>query len=178
MAESCEIIIAGFGGQGIMFAGRLLAYAGMLLGKEVSWLPSYGPEMRGGTANCSTIISEHPIGSPVVVNPNVLIALNKPSLEKFQGNVIPHGLLIIDSSLIDKISVRDDIKSIKVPSTQMASDMGEGKLANMIIVGKLIKETGILPINVIKEALKNIVSAKRQNLIDINIKALEIGYNL
>ncbi len=148
----------------------------MLLGKEVSWLPSYGPEMRGGTANCSTIISDEDIGSPVVVNPNILITLNKPSLEKFEGFLVSDGTLIIDSSLINKTTNRKDIKIVKIPATQMASDMGESKLANMIIIGKLIKETGLIPMKTIVEALKGIVSSKRQNLIDINIKALELGY--
>ncbi|MDK2798680.1 MAG: 2-oxoglutarate ferredoxin oxidoreductase subunit gamma [Clostridiales bacterium] len=177
MSSTQEIIMAGFGGQGVMFAGKLIAYAGMLSGKEVSWLPSYGPEMRGGTANCHAIVSDEPIGSPIIINPTILIAMNRPSLDKFEDTVVSGGIIVVDSSLIDRQTTRKDIKSIEIPATQMAADMGAGKLANMILLGKLIKETGFLSMDIIKEALKKVVPSKKQHLLDINMKALELGYN-
>ncbi|MDK2933363.1 MAG: 2-oxoglutarate ferredoxin oxidoreductase subunit gamma [Clostridiales bacterium] len=177
MSSTQEIIMAGFGGQGVMFAGKLIAYTGMLSGKEVSWLPSYGPEMRGGTANCHAIVSDEPIGSPIIINPTILIAMNRPSLDKFEDTVVSGGIIVVDSSLIDRQTTRKDIKSIEIPATQMAADMGAGKLANMILLGKLIKETGFLSMDIIKEALKKVVPSKKQHLLDINMKALELGYN-
>ncbi|MBZ4644761.1 MAG: 2-oxoglutarate ferredoxin oxidoreductase subunit gamma [Petroclostridium sp.] len=177
MNNSQEIILAGFGGQGIMFAGKLIASAGMLAGKEVSWLPSYGPEMRGGTANCHVIVSDQQVGSPIINNPTTLIVMNRPSLDKFENTVTSGGIIIIDSSLVNRSIARTDVKGIEVPATQMAVDMGEGKLANMVLVGKFIKETGIISMDILKEALKKVVSARKQELLDINIKALELGYN-
>lgn len=177
MDKSQEIIIAGFGGQGVMFAGKLIASAGMIDGKEVSWLPSYGPEMRGGTANCHVIASDQPVGSPIVVNPTTLIALNRPSLDKFENSVLPGGILLYDSSLIDRKAQKTDITVIEIPATQMAVDMGEGKLANMVILGKWMKETGLLSMDTVKKALQKVVSARRQDLMDMNIKALELGYH-
>ena len=171
-----EMILAGFGGQGIMFAGRLIASAGMIAEKEVSWLPSYGPEMRGGTANCHVIVSDQPVGSPIVVAPTTLVAMNRPSLDKFEDAVLSDGLLIMDSSLIDRKKKRKDIKVIKIPATRMAADMGAGKLANMIMVGQWIKETGLLSMEIVKMSLEKVVSANKQDLMDINIKALELGY--
>ncbi|MCG8502651.1 MAG: 2-oxoacid:acceptor oxidoreductase family protein [Firmicutes bacterium] len=171
-----EMILAGFGGQGIMFAGRLIASAGMIAEKEVSWLPSYGPEMRGGTANCHVIVSDQPVGSPIVVAPTTLVAMNRPSLDKFEDAVLSDGLLIMDSSLIDRKIKRKDIKVIKIPATRMAADMGAGKLANMIMVGQWIKETGLLSMEIVKMSLEKVVSANKQDLMDINIKALELGY--
>ncbi len=171
-----EMILAGFGGQGIMFAGRLIASAGMIAEKEVSWLPSYGPEMRGGTANCHVIVSDQPVGSPIVVAPTTLVAMNRPSLDKFEDAVLSDGLLIMDSSLIDRKIKRKDIKVIKIPATRMAADMGAGKLANMIMVGQWIKETGLLSMEIVKTSLEKVVSANKQDLMDINIKALELGY--
>lgn len=178
MNMSHEIIMAGFGGQGIMFSGKLVTVAGMIDGKEVSWLPSYGPEMRGGTANCHVIVSDEPVGSPIVVEPTTLIAMNRPSLDKFEDSIIEGGLLLLDSSLVDRKSNRTDINVFEVPATQMASDMGFGNLANMILIGKWLKESQAMSFDMIKQALNKVVSAKRQNLIEINIKALEKGYNL
>ncbi|WHH59621.1 2-oxoacid:acceptor oxidoreductase family protein [Petroclostridium sp. X23] len=177
MNNSQEMIMAGFGGQGIMFAGRLMAYAGMLAGKEVSWLPSYGPEMRGGTANCHVIVSDQQVGSPIVNNPTALIAMNRPSLDKFESTVLPGGLLIIDSSLINRSIERKDIRAIEVPATQLAVDMGEGKLANMVLIGKLVKETEVFPLEVLVQAMNKAVSARNKDLLDMNVKALELGYN-
>ncbi|NLL94515.1 MAG: 2-oxoacid:ferredoxin oxidoreductase subunit gamma, partial [Thermoplasmatales archaeon] len=137
-----DILLAGFGGQGVLFAGKVIAYAGLMEGKEISWLPSYGPEMRGGTANCSVCISDRPIGSPLVVNPDVLVAMNLPSLEKFEKDVVPGGLIIVDSSLIDKKVARDDVRVVYLPASKLAEENGLRGAANMVIVGRLFKEIG------------------------------------
>ncbi|NLL94518.1 MAG: 2-oxoacid:ferredoxin oxidoreductase subunit gamma, partial [Thermoplasmatales archaeon] len=137
-----DILLAGFGGQGVLFAGKVIAYAGLMEGKEISWLPSYGPEMRGGTANCSVCISDRPIGSPLVVNPDVLVAMNLPSLEKFEKDVVPGGLIIVDSSLIDRKVGRDDVRVVYLPASKLAEENGLRGAANMVIVGRLFKEIG------------------------------------
>ena len=172
-----KILIAGFGGQGILFAGKALAYTGLKTGKEVSWLPSYGPEMRGGTANCSVTLSDDPIGSPIVDKPNVLIAMNLPSLEKYYGEAEPKGYIIFDSSLITKQDTRDDVITVGIPATRLASDNGLDGLANMIILGKTVKETGILTLEQIESSLSQMVPAKKAELLAKNIKAIELGYN-
>ncbi len=172
-----QILIAGFGGQGVLFAGKFLAYKGMLEDKQVSWLPSYGPEMRGGTANCSIIISDEPVGSPIVSSPDALIAMNLPSFDKYESTVVPGGKVFIDSTLIGRKAVRTDIDAYYIPATKMAADAGIPTLANMIILGKMIKETGAISFENMVDVMKKIVSAKRVELIDINIKALEAGYN-
>lgn len=172
-----QILIAGFGGQGVLFAGKFLAYKGLLEEKQISWLPSYGPEMRGGTANCSVIISDEPVGSPIVSNPDALIAMNLPSLDKYEPAVVPSGKVFIDSTLIDRKALRDDIDAYYIPATKMAADAGIPTLANMIILGKMIKETGAVSFENLLDAMKKVVSAKRAELMDINIKALETGYN-
>lgn len=172
-----QILIAGFGGQGVLFAGKFLAYKGLLEEKQISWLPSYGPEMRGGTANCSVIISDEPVGSPIVSNPDALIAMNLPSLDKYEPAVAPGGKVFIDSTLIDRKALRDDIYAYYIPATKMAADAGIPTLANMIILGKMIKETGAVSFENLLDAMKKVVSAKRAELMDVNIKALETGYN-
>ncbi len=172
-----QILIAGFGGQGVLFAGKFLAYKGMLEDKQVSWLPSYGPEMRGGTANCSIIISDEPVGSPIVSSPDALIAMNLPSFDKYESTVVSGGKVFIDSTLIGRKAVRTDIDAYYIPATKMAADAGIPTLANMIILGKMIKETGAISFENMVDVMKKIVSAKRVELIDINIKALEAGYN-
>lgn len=172
-----QILIAGFGGQGVLFAGKFLAYKGLLEEKQISWLPSYGPEMRGGTANCSVIISDEPVGSPIVSNPDALIAMNLPSLDKYEPAVVPGGKVFIDSTLIDRKALRDDIDAYYIPATKMAADAGIPTLANMIILGKMIKETGAVSFENLLDAMKKVVSAKRAELMDVNIKALETGYN-
>ena len=175
--KDLNIVFAGFGGQGILFAGKVVAYAGLIEGRELSWLPSYGPEMRGGTANCSVIISDGPIGSPIVSVPDMLVAMNNPSLEKYESLVAPGGKIFIDSSLIDRRVERDDVQVFYVPATKMAADEGIDTLANMILVGKLIKESGIVDFSNVDAVLDKIVSAKHQNLKDLNHKALSLGYN-
>lgn len=172
-----QILIAGFGGQGVLFAGKFLAYKALMEGHEVSWLPSYGPEMRGGTANCSIIYSEEPVGSPIVSNPDVLVVMNLPSLDKFEDSVNAGGQIFIDSTLIERKVERTDVDAFYIPATKLASDAGIPTLANMIIMGKLLKENPELAYDTINDALAKVVSAKRANLLDANIKALEIGYN-
>ena len=172
-----QILIAGFGGQGVLFAGKFLAYKGMLEDKQVSWLPSYGPEMRGGTANCSIIISDEPVGSPIVSSPDALIVMNLPSFDKYENAVVSGGKVFIDSTLIGRKAQRTDIDAYYIPATKMAADAGIPTLANMIILGKMIKETGAVSFENMVDVMKKIVSAKRAELIDINIKALEAGFN-
>lgn len=172
-----QILIAGFGGQGVLFAGKLLAYKGMYDNKEISWLPSYGPEMRGGTANCSVIISDTPVGSPIVDAPDVLMVMNLPSLDKYENAVVSGGKIFVDSSFIERKVVRDDVDAYYVPATKMAAEAGVPTLANMILLGKMLKETQVLDFEGLEGVFKKIVSAKRADLIDANLKALEIGYN-
>lgn len=173
-----NILIAGFGGQGILFAGKFLAYTGMIEEKQISWLPSYGPEMRGGTANCSVILSDDPIGSPIVSKPDVLIAMNLPSLDKYENAVVPGGMIFIDSTLIGRKVEREDVKVFYIPSTKLAQEIGAPTLANMIIMGKVIKETGVVSEDDIESGLKKVVSAKHAGMLDINLKAIKTGYDL
>ncbi len=175
--ENREIILAGFGGQGILFAGKLLAYFGLLGGREVSWLPSYGPEMRGGTANCSVCISDKPIGSPLVTEPNILIVMNNPSYDKFINAVAPDGLAIVDSSLVEGRSDRNDISCVYVPATEMANENDLRGMANIILVGRLIKETGIASAELIRKALEKIIPSSKKQLVEFNMKAIQLGMN-
>jgi len=177
MDNTFEVILAGFGGQGILFAGKVIAYAGMLAGKEVSWLPSYGPEMRGGTANCHVIVSDQPVGSPIINEPKTVIAMNRPSLDKYENAVASGGSIFVDSALIDRKITRADIKGIEIPATQLAMDMDAPKLANIVLLGKVVKETGFVSLETVKEAFSKIVPPSKKDLIDLNIKALELGYN-
>jgi 2-oxoglutarate ferredoxin oxidoreductase subunit gamma len=174
---TCKMLIAGFGGQGILFAGKALAYTGLKAEKQISWLPSYGPEMRGGTASCSVTISDVQIGSPIVDKPDVLIAMNLPSLEKYENATEKDGYIIYDSSLISGKEVRSDVKVVAIPATKMASDNKLEGLANMIIVGKVIKETAIFSLEQVKSSLAQMVPAKKAELLEKNIKAIELGYN-
>lgn len=172
-----EILLAGFGGQGILFSGKFLAYDGLLEDREVSWLPSYGPEMRGGTCNCSIILSDTKIGSPIVSNPNVLVAMNLPSLDKFENSAVPGARIFVDSSLIDRKVERDDVDVYYIPATKLASDHNLPGLANMIMIGHVIAKAGVMPYENVETTMKKLVPAKKQNLIELNIKAVELGYN-
>ena len=171
-----EILIAGFGGQGILFSGKFLAYEGLIDGKEVSWLPSYGPEMRGGTANCSIIISDNAVGSPIVSNPDILIAMNLPSLDKYENETKAGGQIFVDSSLIDRKVERTDVETYYIPATKMASDEGLTGLANMIIIGHMIAKSGIVPEENIEKAMHKVVPATKQNMFDLNMKAVQLGF--
>ncbi len=171
-----QILIAGFGGQGVLFAGKCLAYEGMFENKQVSWLPSYGPEMRGGTASCSVILSDEPVGSPIVSKPDVLIAMNLPSFDKYEPTVAAGGKVIVDSTLIARKAEREDVNTYYIPATKMAADAGTPSLANMIMLGKMIKETGIVSFESAAEAMKKVVSAKHADKLEANINALKAGY--
>ena len=172
-----EILIAGFGGQGILFSGKFLAYEGLIDGKEVSWLPSYGPEMRGGTANCSIIISDTPVGSPIVSNPDILIAMNLPSLDKYEGETKKGGQIFVDSSLIDRKVERSDVEVYYIPATKLASDEGLSGLANMIMIGHMIKKSGIIPEENIEKAMQKVVPPTKQNMFELNMKAVKLGFD-
>jgi 2-oxoglutarate ferredoxin oxidoreductase subunit gamma len=173
-----EVIIAGFGGQGVMLMGRLLAYAGMLEGKNVAWMPSYGPEMRGGTANCTVIISSEEIASPVVPYPKSIIVMNKPSLDKFEANVQKGGLIILNESLIDQKVNRDDVAIVRVPANDIANKLGNLRVANMVALGTYVKKSGVVKLKNIFKALEKVLAERNQKLIDLNKKALKQGEEL
>ncbi len=173
--KTTQILIAGFGGQGILFAGKFLAYKGLLEDLQVSWLPSYGPEMRGGTANCNVILSEEAVGSPIVTDPDVLIAMNLPSLEKYEGTVVPGGQIYVDSTLIAKKVERDDVQVFYIPATKMANDAGVPTLANMVMMGCVLKNNPELTFEGTAETMAKLVPAKKANLVELNMKALEAG---
>ncbi|MDR0898025.1 MAG: 2-oxoacid:acceptor oxidoreductase family protein [Oscillospiraceae bacterium] len=172
-----RILLAGFGGQGILFAGKFLAYLGLMREQEVSWLPSYGPEMRGGTANCSVILSDGRIGSPIVDTPDILICMNLPSLDKFEQSVVPGGQLYTDSALIPRETTREDIQAFAVPATQIASDHQMTKLANMILLGKVMRESGICTREEAEQVIKKLVPEKKQDLIAVNMQAIDLGFD-
>lgn len=174
-----EILLAGFGGQGVMSMGQLLAYAGLIEDKQVSWIPSYGPEMRGGTANCSVVLSDSPISSPVISEPNTLIVLNRPSLEKFEKSLQSGGLLLINSSLIDISPQRQDIQILKVNSDDLANErFGNTRVANMIILGAYLELTHAVSLDSVEKALKKVLPEYRYNLIPMNREALELGMSM
>ena len=175
--KTTQILIAGFGGQGILFAGKFLAYKGMLENQQISWLPSYGPEMRGGTANCSVILSDMPVGSPIITTPDVLVAMNLPSLQTFVDTVVPGGKIFIDSTLIDAKVERTDVEVFYIPATQLAKDAGFATLANMVLMGKVMKETGAVSFENNKSTFEAFIPAKKANLIEINCQALQTGYD-
>lgn len=170
-----NFVFAGFGGQGILFAGKVVAYAGMMEGREVSWLPSYGPEMRGGTANCSVCLASRPIGSPLVLEPDALVVMNNPSYDKFIDSVAPGGAVIIDSALVDRKVRRTDITAIYVPATKLAQENGIGKLANLIMLGALWKATGFTSMDSLRAAIEKVVPPSKKELVELNLKAIQLG---
>jgi len=173
-----KVIIAGFGGQGVMLMGRLLAYAGMLEGKNVAWMPSYGPEMRGGTANCTVIISSEEIASPVVPDPMSIIAMNKPSLDKFEPTVQKDGLILVNSSLVEQKVNRKDVSVVKVPANDIANELGNTRVANMVALGAYIKKSEVVKLETIFKALEKALTGPKHKLIDINKEALKQGVEL
>jgi len=170
-----EIIISGFGGQGVMAMGKTLAEAGMKEGLSVSWLPSYGPEMRGGTANCSVVLSEAEIISPMVQNPTELIAMNKPSLVKFEPLMVPGGKLFVNSSIIELKASRQDIAAYYIPCLSIADELGNIKVANMVMLGAYIGATGLLKTETIREMLAHMFTGSKAALVELNIEALRRG---
>ena len=168
-------LIAGFGGQGLLFAGKFLAYKGLLENKEVSWLPSYGPEMRGGTASCSVIIGDEPVGSPIVEHPDVLMVMNLPSLNRYEQAVQPGGTIFVDSTLVERRVERTDVKAVYVPATRLAVENDMTTLANMILTGRILAEMGEFDMDSVQAALKKVVSAKHPEMFDLNLKALQLG---
>jgi 2-oxoglutarate ferredoxin oxidoreductase subunit gamma len=181
-----EIIIAGFGGQGVLFAGQVLAYAAMDSGLNVTWIPSYGPEMRGGTANCTVIISDEEIGAPLVKHPKAVIALNLPSLDKYEPLVIEGGVLIVNTSLVNREVQREDLLVVNIPANELAERLGDRRLANMVVVGVLLgglealrlrtqAELPVLSLDAVIQALKDHLPERHQRLIPANIEALHQG---
>ena len=170
-----EIVFAGFGGQGVLFAGQVLAYAAMDSGKEVTWIPSYGPEMRGGTANCTVIIADDEIGSPLVRNPQAAIVLNLPSVDRYEPLVVPGGVLIANSSLINRGPLRDDISSIFIPANEIAESLGNRRLLNMVALGALLARLPVLPISAIEQALADHLPERHKKLLLVNFNALRLG---
>ena len=173
--KTTEILIAGFGGQGILFSGKFLAYKGLIEELQVSWLPSYGPEMRGGTANCNVILSDTPVGSPIITTPDVLVAMNLPSLQKYVNTVAAGGQIYVDSSLIDAKVERTDVEVFYIPATQMAKEAGISSLANMIIVGHLLENHPELSFDGTAEVVEKLVPPKKEALKELNMKALNLG---
>ncbi|MDD6045024.1 MAG: 2-oxoacid:acceptor oxidoreductase family protein [Clostridia bacterium] len=170
-----EIIISGFGGQGVMAIGKTITEAGMKEGMEVSWLPSYGPEMRGGTANCSVVLSDEPIVSPIVLEPTELIAMNLPSLLKFESVVKPGGTIFVNSSVVDQKVQRTDVKAVYVDCIKIADELGNSKVANMVMLGAYIEAMKNLSTDTIKEMLVHMFTGPKAKLVDLNIEALKRG---
>jgi 2-oxoglutarate ferredoxin oxidoreductase subunit gamma len=173
-----EVIIAGFGGQGVMLMGETICEAATSMGINATFFPSYGPEMRGGTANCNVIVSDKPIASPVLATSQNIIVMNKPSLDKFESKVKEKGILFVNSSLIDREVSRDDIEVIKVPANEIAEKIGNTVVANMVMLGAFIEKTKVIPIDKVKFVVEKFLSEKKKELIEINFKALEEGAKL
>jgi 2-oxoglutarate ferredoxin oxidoreductase subunit gamma len=170
-----ETIIAGFGGQGVLFTGKVLAYAGLEEGLEVTWFPSYGPEMRGGTANCTVVISDEEIGSAQVMNPRAAIVMNQPSLDKYESSVASGGYLVINTSMVNRKSTRTDITVIEIPGTEIAEKLGDKRLTNSVMLGALAKKADFLTLESIEKGIEKSLSKDKKSLLEMNIKALKDG---
>jgi len=170
-----EIIIAGFGGQGVLFAGQVLAYAAMDNGKEVTWIPSYGPEMRGGTANCTVVIADEEIGSPIVRNPQAVLAMNQPSLEKYEPLVIENGTLIVNSSLVERAANRVDLQCLMVPANEISESIGDKRLSTIVMVGALLTAIPVLTVESIEKTLRDHLPERHKKLLPLNFEALRAG---
>lgn len=175
MSNQIQAVFAGFGGQGTLFSGKLMAYAGLIEGREVSWFPSYGPEMRGGTANCSVTVADDPIGSPLVTEPDVVIAMNQPSFDKFIGALKPGGVIVADTSMVASLEGRDDVRVIGIPATKIAEDAGLKGLANVVLLGRLYAEVPFCKPGTIEAALRKCIPPKKAAMIEKNLKAVELG---
>jgi 2-oxoglutarate ferredoxin oxidoreductase subunit gamma len=170
-----EVIIAGFGGQGVLFAGQVLTYAAMDNGKEVTWIPSYGPEMRGGKARCTVVVSDAEIGSPLVRRPGAAVVLNIPSMEAFEPAVKSSGVLVVNSSLVPQKSERTDLDVFYVPASDMATEMGNVRIANVICLGALVQATGVVSLEAIEQALDDHLPERHRKLLGLNKEALRKG---
>ncbi len=170
-----SIIVSGFGGQGTLFAGQVLAYAALDAGKYVTWIPSYGPEMRGGTARCTVTISDEEIGSPLTRNPAIVLAMNLPSLDKYEPLMQPGGLMLANASLINRKMDRSDVRGIYIPAARMAEEIGNPRLANMIMVGAMLAAEEVLPLDVVKEALENHLPERHKKTLPMNFQAMDQG---
>ena len=178
MNRETSVIISGFGGQGALFAGQLLAYASMDQGQFVTWIPSYGPEMRGGTAHCTVIVSEQPIGAPIVDRPQIALVLNAPSHDKYEPLVQPSGLLVANSSLIDDRSLRSDLDAIYLPANGIAETCGSVKVSNMVLLGAMLAHVPLLPLEALEQALRDHLPARKQALLQTNFDALRHGHKV
>ena len=178
MGSTYNMIIAGFGGQGILFTGKVVAYAGLIDEKEVSWLPSYGPEMRGGTANCSVCIADEPIGSPLVTQPDVLVVMNAPSFDKFIDTVAPGGKVFVDSTLVHSQTTRTDIEVFAIPATQLSHDEHLEGIANIILLGKALKESAFASYETIEKSIGKCVPPSKIHLYEHNLRAIKLGMSL
>ena len=176
--STTSYLLSGFGGQGILFAGKFLAYKGLVEGKQLSWLPSYGPEMRGGTASCSVIVGDEPVGSPIVSAPDVLVAMNLPSLDRYEAAVVPGGMIVADATLIERKVNRTDVRAFYLPATRLAGEKGLGGLANMILIGKVLKECGGFCGETVEAALHKVISARHADKLQANFEALRLGASL
>lgn len=170
-----ELVCAGFGGQGVMLMGQVLAYAAALEGKEATWFPSYGPEMRGGTANCQVVISDEPVTSPILSRPQVAIVLNKPSFQKFEPLVAPGGLLIVNSSLVDQESLRKDIEVVAIPATDIAQEIGSLQVANFVLLGAYLEKVKAVDFNSVEKVLEKILTGSKAKFLPLNKEALKRG---
>ena len=170
-----EVIISGFGGQGTLYAGQVLAYAAMDEGKQVTWIPSYGPEMRGGTANCTVVISDEEIGSPTVKHPKAVLALNLPSMDKYEDMIAPGGCLVVNESMVNRKPERTDIRVVLLPANEIAREIGNERATNMVMLGALLANMDILPIEALEKALKNHTAQRLQKFVEMNIQALRRG---
>jgi 2-oxoglutarate ferredoxin oxidoreductase subunit gamma len=176
MIMQTEIMIAGFGGQGVLFAGQLLAYAAMEAGHEVTWIPSYGPEMRGGNANCTVIIADDEIGSPTVLNPQAALVFNLPSLDKYEPLVVPGGVLIANASLINRDIQRTDLKALMIPANEMAESLGDKRMTNMVMLGAMLEGLPVLSLEALGKTLEDHLPTRHKRLLPMNIQALHLGF--
>ncbi|MBN1314905.1 MAG: 2-oxoacid:acceptor oxidoreductase family protein [Anaerolineales bacterium] len=172
-----SVVVSGFGGQGALFSGQLLTYAAMDTGRQVTWIPSYGPEMRGGVARCTVIISDEEIGSPIVRNPDVAIVLNNPSMEKFQKELKTGGILVINSSMINIPAERKDIRAILIQGNKIASEMGDVRMTNMVLLGAMLAVNPIVELEAVEQALRDHLPERKQHLIEPNLKVLHRGFS-
>ncbi|MBQ9624643.1 MAG: 2-oxoacid:acceptor oxidoreductase family protein [Clostridia bacterium] len=170
-----EIIVAGFGGQGVLRLGQLITYAGMIDGKEVSWLPSYGPEMRGGTANCHVMYSDMPVGSPIVTEATTLITLNGPATDKFEPVVKPGGDIFVNSSIVERKIERNDVNAFYVPANDIANELGNSRIINMVMLGAYLERSKLFSEEIAEKALRHVLGASKEKLIPINIQAMREG---